>query len=99
MCDGTGVAAQARNKCAAKEEAIEAVVTALRSHLQVARVQKWGFRALLNIYGCTDDGAQARKQQAVTTGATNTISEALRAHPHNMTVQALGQRLSALLSV
>ena len=27
MCDGTDVAAQARNKCAAKEEAIEAVLS------------------------------------------------------------------------
>ena len=69
---------------------IEAVVTALRSHLQVATVQKYGCGALAKI--CYGAGAKAseRKQPAVMAVTIKAVVAVLRSHLQVVGVQSVG---------
>ena len=86
-----------QRQSAAEAGAIKAVVAALRSHLQVASVQKWGCGALLNMCTGNDAEALARKKLAAAEHAIEAVLAALGSHLQVAHVQDWGCR--ALCSI
>ena len=94
MCDGDPLDARetappSPNKQRVVEAgAIEAVVEALQTHLQVAGVQMEGCAALEGICGRwgSNASARARRQRAVEKGAIETVVATMWAHPQDREV-------------
>ena len=71
---------------------------AVQAHPQDAGVQQYGCMALANVCSGSDVAARARRQRAVTAGATEAAVGAMRAHPGDAAVQRQGQGLRDLLA-
>ena len=90
VCARDNAAGQEHKRRAAKAGALEAVVEAMNTHLDVADVQWNGCHALSNLCSGIDTGGKARdrrantpgdrKQRAAKAGALEAVVAAMRAH-------------------
>ena len=73
-------------------------MAAMQAHPQVVVVQLNGCAALFNVCFGSDAAARARRQRAVTAGATEAAVGAMQAHRGDAGVQEQGQVLRDLLA-
>ena len=72
-------------------------MAALRAHPQAAKVQHLGCWALNIVCVGSNAAGRARRQRAAEAGARAVVDAAMQAHPHEDTVQRLGQEVLDLL--
>ena len=97
ICDDEGI--DARRQRAANAGAIEAAVSAMRAHTQVAAVQAAGCLALLTVADGHGAAATGRQQLVADAGAFEAAVAVLRAHPRAVNVQWEGCAMLANVCV